>query len=118
MNHSFPGGSEGKESACKVGDPASILGLGRPPVEGHGNPLQYSGLENPMDRGTWWATVHGVTKNQTQLSNYTFTFIFNKHSSQVGLSDYFLLRTHIPYNCLSLSNGTNVGLYYTTLTHY
>ena len=69
MNHSFPGGLEGKESACKVGDPASILGLGRPPVEGHGNPLQYSGLENPMDRGSLQAMVHRVTKSWTRLSD-------------------------------------------------
>ena len=46
-------------------DMGSIPGLGRPPGGGHGNPLQYSCLENPMDRGVWWATVHGVTKNQT-----------------------------------------------------
>ena len=47
----FPGGSDGKESACNVGDLGSIPGLGRPPGGGHGNPLQYYGLENPMDRG-------------------------------------------------------------------
>ena len=49
----FPGGSDGKESACDAGDLGSILGLGRPPGEGNGNPLQYSCLENPMDRGAW-----------------------------------------------------------------
>ena len=54
----FPGGSDGKESACNVGDPALILGLGRSPGEGNGNPLQYSCLENPIDRGAWWAVVH------------------------------------------------------------
>ena len=54
----FPGGSYGKESACSVGDYSSIPGLGRSPGEGNGNPLQYSCLENPMDRGTWQATVH------------------------------------------------------------
>ena len=51
-------------SACNVGDPGSIPGLGRSPVAGNGNPLQYSGLENPMDRGAWWATVHGVAKSR------------------------------------------------------
>jgi len=51
---SFPGGSEGKESACNAGDPASIPGSGRSPGGGHGNPLQYSYLENPTDRGAWW----------------------------------------------------------------
>ena len=61
----FPGGLEGKASACNVGDPGSIPGLGRPPGEGNGNPLLYSCLENPVDGGAWWATVHGVTKSQT-----------------------------------------------------
>ena len=68
----FPGGSDGKASACNEGDPGSIPGLGRSPGEGNGNPLQYSCLENPMDRGPWEATVHGVTKSQTQLSDFTF----------------------------------------------
>ena len=58
----FPGGLDGKESACNAGDLGLIHRLGRSPVEGNGNPLQYSCLENPMDRGVWWATVHGVTK--------------------------------------------------------
>ena len=58
----FLGGSDGKESACNVGDLDSILGLGRSPGGGHGNP-QYSCLENPMVRGAWWATVHGVAKS-------------------------------------------------------
>ena len=56
---SFPGGSDGKESACNAGDPGSIPGLGRPLGEENGNPLQYSCLENSMDRGAWQATVHG-----------------------------------------------------------
>ena len=63
----FPGGSDGKESACNAGDPGLIPGLGRSPGEGNGNPLQYSCLENSMDRGAWQATVHGVAKSQTQL---------------------------------------------------
>ena len=62
-----------KESACNVGDPGSIPGSGRFPGEGNGNPLQYSCLENTMDRGAWWATVHGVTKSWTQLSTRTHT---------------------------------------------
>ena len=61
----FPGGSEGKASACDVEDPGSIPVSGRSPGEGNGKPLQYSCLENPMDRGAWWATVHGVAKSQT-----------------------------------------------------
>ena len=58
----FPHSSVGKESACNAGDLGSIPGLGRSPGEGSGNPRQYSCLENPMDRGAWWATVHGVTR--------------------------------------------------------
>ena len=61
----FPGGSDGKESACNVGDPGSIPGSGRYPGGGHGNPLQYSCLENPMDRGAQRASVHGVAKSRT-----------------------------------------------------
>ena len=61
----FPGGSVGKESACNAGDSGSIPGLGISPEGGSGNPLQYSCLEHPMDRGAWWATVHRVTKTQT-----------------------------------------------------
>ena len=60
----FPDGSDGKESSCNAGDPGSIPGLGRSPGEGHGNPLQYSCLENLMVRGPWQATVHRVTKSQ------------------------------------------------------
>ena len=65
----FPGGSDGKESACDAGDPGSIPGLGRSPGEGNGYTLQYSCLEISMDRGAWWATIHGVAKSQTWLSN-------------------------------------------------
>ena len=67
----FPGGSEVKASACNAGDLGSIPGSGRSPGEGNGTPLQYSCLENPMDGGAWWATVHGVAKSQTQLSDFT-----------------------------------------------
>ena len=60
----FPGGSDGKESACSVGDLGLISGSGRSPVEGNGNPLWYFCLENPMDGEAWWVTVHGVAKSQ------------------------------------------------------
>ena len=66
----FPGGSDSKESACNVGDLGSIPGLERSLGEGNDNPLQYSCLENPTDRRAWQATVHGVAKSQTHLSNY------------------------------------------------
>ena len=69
----FPGVSEVKASACNVGDLGSILWSGRSPGEGNGNPLQDSCLENPMDGGGWWATVHGVPKSRTRLSDFTFT---------------------------------------------
>ena len=58
-------GSAGQESACNAGDLGSIPGLGRSPEEGNGYPLQYSGLENSMDRRAWQATIHGVAKSQT-----------------------------------------------------
>ena len=61
----FPGGSDGKESACSVGDPGLIPGSERTHSEGNGNPLQYPCMENPTHGGAWQATVHGVTKNQT-----------------------------------------------------
>ena len=60
----FPGGSDGKESTCSEGDLGSIAGSGRFPEDGY--PLQYSSLENSMDRGAWQAAVHGVTKSWTQ----------------------------------------------------
>ena len=63
----FPGSSDDKVSACNVGDRDLIPGSGRSPGEGNGNPPQYSCLENAMDRGAWWATVHGVEKSGTQL---------------------------------------------------
>ena len=65
----FPGGSDSKESACSTGDLGLIPGSGRSSGEGNGYPVQYSCLENSKDRKAWRATVRGVTKNQTQLSN-------------------------------------------------
>ena len=64
-----PGGSDSKESTCNAGDPGSIPGSGRSPGEENGYPFQYSCLENFMDKGAWWATVHGVAKSQTRLSD-------------------------------------------------
>ena len=65
----FSGGSGGKESACSEGDPGSIPKSGRSPGEGNSNPLLYSCLGNPMDRGDCWATAHGITKSQTRLND-------------------------------------------------
>ena len=80
----FPGGSDGKESACNVGDLGSIPGLGRSPGEWKGNPLQYSCLENSTDIGARWATVHGVTKSLTQLGDFHFPSI-RVFSSELAL---------------------------------
>ena len=69
----------GKESSCNAGAAGNVgltPGSGRSPGVGNGNPFQYSCLENPMDRGAWWATVHGVTKSQTQLSTYKHMEVF------------------------------------------
>ena len=74
-----PGSSDSKESACNAGDPGSIPGLGRPPGEGNSYPFQSSCMENSMERGDWWATVHRVTKIQIQLSNSHSHFTFHFH---------------------------------------
>ena len=82
----FINGSDGKASAYNAGDPDSIPSSGRSPGEGNGNPLQYSCLENPMDEGAWWATVHGVANSWTRLNDFTFTFILLQFSSVQSLS--------------------------------
>ena len=69
MNLGFPGNSGVKNLQASAGGSGSIPGSGRSPGEGNGNPLQYSCLENPMDGGAWWTRVHGVAKNQIQLSD-------------------------------------------------
>ena len=91
----FSGGSDGKESACNEGDLGSVPVLGRSPREGNSNPLYYSCLENPMDGGPWQATVYGVAKSWTQLSNFIF------HSSKkrcvlasIHKSKYLVIQTH------------------------
>ena len=66
----FPGGSDGKEFACSEGDPGLISGSGRSLGGGNGIPLQYSCQGNPLNRGSWWATVHGVAYSQTRLSDF------------------------------------------------
>ena len=94
----FSGSPVYKESACNAGDLGSIPGMGRYPGEGNGYPLQYSCLENPMDRGAWWATDHGVAKSQTRLSVFTFTFFHSCSTrsvrwSQNGLSIFCVSNT-------------------------
>ena len=80
------GGSDGKASVCNAGDPDSIPGLGSSPGEGKDSPLQYSCLENPIDRGAWCTAVHGVTKSQTWLSDFTFTLVFSMYSVITSLN--------------------------------
>ena len=85
---SFPGGSNGNESDCNAGGLSSIPGLGRYPGGGHDNPLQYSYLENSMDRGAWGPTVYGVTKSWTRLSYWAHTnalFYSNVGSGKIGV---------------------------------
>ena len=85
----------GKESAFNAGDPASTPGLGRSPGEGYGNPFQDSCLENPMDRGYWQATVQGVAKNWTRLSNQHFSpfhSFFGARGAEEHTTPHFTLR--------------------------
>ena len=87
---SIPGGSDSKESACNAGDPGLIPGLRRSPGEGNGYPFQYACLENSMDRGAWRATVYGVEKSQTQLSDFDFISLQANLADSVSLpSDWF-----------------------------
>ena len=90
----FPRGTSGKNPPAKMKNMGSIHGLGRSPGEGNGNPLQYSCLENPMDRGTWWAIVHRVTKSQTQLkqlnthsANETHQFLLFMCEVKIGIEN-------------------------------
>ena len=74
LGYGLPWWLRGKESTCSAGDTGSIPGSKRSPGEGNGNPLQYSCLENPIDRGAWWGTLHGVEKSWTWLSDWTQRF--------------------------------------------
>ena len=85
FNVDLPGGSDGKASVYNAGDLGSIPGLGRSPGEGNGNPFQDYCLENPMDRGAWQATAHGVTKSWTRLSDFTFSLSTVQYSKQSPL---------------------------------
>ena len=93
LHQGFPGGSEVKASACNAGDLGSIPGSGRSPGEENGNPLQYSCLENPMDRGAWWATVHGVAKSRTRLSDFTHSLSLLYGPALTSIHDYW--KNHI-----------------------
>ena len=92
----WPGGSDGKVSTCNAGDPGSISGSGKFPGEGNVNPLQYSCLENSMDRGPWWAAVHGIAKSRTRMSDFTslhdewLDFKINQHACAKSSINYSL----------------------------
>ena len=100
---SLSGGSDNKESVCSAGDLGLIPASGRSPGEGNGNPLQYSYLENSMDRGAWWATVHGVAKIQTQLSDYYYYYLLTLTILLPG-HVIFLLKNHYWKNFYSGSH--------------
>ena len=89
-SYGFPGGSDGKESACHVGDPGLIPGLGKFPAEGKGYPLQHSCLENSMDTGAWQATVHGIAKSWTWLT-HTYTHTQKSLNKRFGKLSIFLV---------------------------
>ena len=89
----FLGGSDSEESACNAGGLGLIPGKGRSPGERKGNPLHYSWLEKSMDRGAWWATVHGVTKSQTWLSDW--------HTFSV-YTDHFAVHLNLTQHCRSI----------------
>ena len=84
MDWGFPSGAVVKNLPDYAGDArdaGSISGFGRSPGGGNGNPLQYSCLKNPLDRGSWWATVYGAAESHIRLSMYTFQFRKVKNSS-------------------------------------
>ena len=92
ISQGFPGGTSRKESTCRCRrhrDSGLISGSGRYPGEGHGNPLQYYCLENPMERRVWWAIVHRIAKSWTQLSDLAHTDILIKISKKVSEYTYY-----------------------------
>ena len=94
----FPGSSAGKESTYNRGDPSSIPGSGRSPGGEHSNPLQYSCLENSMDRGAWQAIVHGVAKRIVGL------LMFQMHSKEIQLYIYTYISFQIIFHCRLLQD--------------
>ena len=126
----FPGSSDCRESACSAGDLGSIPGLGRSPGERNSKPCQYSCLGNPMDRGAWQATVHGVEKSQTQLNtaqpSSKSEVCMCSHQSRQSTSpdrpqfpqplEMWLLLPELPFLCLCLSGS--YASFKTQLKHY
>ena len=107
----FPGGSDGKESACIAGDPGLIPGSGRSPGERNGNPLQYPWLEIPMEGGAWQATYSPWGHKESEQLHFHFTFMHRKtwkekHELIVEFIDCITSRTG--YRCLTYKNCTYV----------
>ena len=102
----FPGGSDGKESDLNVGNPGLIPGLGKSPGEGNSNPVQYSCLGNPIDRGAWWSSAHGVAKRLTQLSNEHFHFLHIYLQIDLDIHTY----TYTQYDYLSSPTWPNMTI--------
>ena len=101
----FPSVSEVKASASNAGDLGSIPGLGRSPGEGNGTPLQYSCLENPMDGGVWWATVHGVAElDTTGQSVSAFTDTFTLHQQYLKGWLLYILTQHLTVRRLHVNH--------------
>ena len=86
----FPGGSDGKDSTCHAGEADLIPGLERSPGERNGNPLQYSRLENSMDRGAWWAIAYGVTKSPKEMDTTEFLLYNNANQPCVYICPHSL----------------------------
>ena len=84
--YALPINSDGKESTCNAGDPGLIPGVGRSPGEGNSNPLQYSCLGNPMDRGAWWMTVHGITDSMDMSLRKLWERVKDKHIAVHGVA--------------------------------
>ena len=91
----LPGGPDSKESTCNVGDLGSIPVSGRSPGEGNGYPLQYSCLQNPMDRGAWGTAVHTATKNQKQLKRLTNARRCGMRIAEDGQSDFKTMNSYV-----------------------
>ena len=111
----FPGGSDTKESTCNAGDPSLIPGWGRSPAEGNVNPLQYSCLENSMDRGAWWNAAHGVTKNRIQLSDELTPSLFSFSHVFISLNschmEWFIFALKIEIHTHTHTHTYSVHLY-------
>ena len=107
----FPGGPDGKASAHNVGDPGSIPGLGRSAGEGNGSLLQYPCLENPMDRGAWWAAVHGIAKSWTRLKRLCMHALQSQVCTLPLLTFFFFCAWLSFLSCFGFSHQIQCALF-------